>query len=72
MQVFASLQMMCILLQDAVEVQFINDLADQKRILQACHVDPTSGHMGVKRTVRRIGERFHWHGLYKDVEEMVR
>ena len=44
---------------------------EQHKILSACHVDPTSGHMGVKRTLNRISERFKWPGMVKDVLDMV-
>ena len=37
-----------------------------------CHVEPTSSHMGIKRTVHRVTERFFWKGVTKDVEYMVR
>ena len=40
--------------------------------MRACHVEPTSGHMGMKRTIHRITERFFWKGVTKDVEHMVR
>ena len=39
--------------------------------MKACHSDPTAGHMGVKRTVSRIAERFYWKGFTKDVHHMV-
>ena len=42
------------------------------KILKACHIDPTSGHMGVKKTLNRITERFLWSGIVKDVNRMVR
>ena len=41
------------------------------KILRACHIDPTAGHMGIKRTVNRITEHFMWPGIVKDVKEMV-
>ena len=28
-------------------VKYIKDRADQLRIVKSCHVDPTSGHLGV-------------------------
>ena len=41
------------------------------KILYACHVHPTAGHMGKSRTLYKIKERYMWHGLVKDVVEMV-
>ena len=36
-----------------------------------CHVHPTSGHMGKTRTLCRIKERFMWHGMVKDANELL-
>ena len=41
------------------------------RIVQACHVDVTSGHLGVRKTYHRITERFMWIGVLKDVKKVV-
>ena len=41
------------------------------KILAACHLDPTAGHMGEKLTVKRITERYIRNGLVNDVKEMV-
>ena len=59
------------LTQGVVEVKYIRERAEQERILRANHIDVTAGHMGVKKTLNRINERFMWHGLVKDVEDMV-
>ena len=53
------------------EVRYIRTSEDREKILKACHMDPTSGHMGVKRTTHRITERYFWKGVTKDVEFMV-
>ena len=34
----------------------------------ACHLESTAGHMGEKRTVKRITERYIWNGIVKDVK----
>ena len=54
-----------------VEVKYISNRDEQKKILLACHVDPTSGHMGVKQTLNRISERFKWPNMVKDVQDLV-
>eukprot|EP00731_Ephydatia_muelleri_P007014 Em0003g1262a len=41
-----------------MEIRLFGVKKEQRRILKACHVDPMSGHMGVKRTLSRISERF--------------
>lgn len=40
-------------------------------MLKSCHVDKTSGHMGITRTQHRIKERFMWPGVTEDVKKMV-
>ena len=52
-------------------IRYIINQRERKKILFACHVDETSGHMGVTRTLARIKERYMWHGMVKDVKEMV-
>ena len=54
------------------EVMYIRSSEERQQIMRACHVEPTSGHMGMKRTIHRITERFFWKGVTKDVEHMVR
>ena len=53
------------------EAKYIGNHEERQRIMRACHVDPTSGHMGVKRTTHRVTERFFWKGVTKDIERMV-
>jgi len=36
-----------------------------------CHTDPTAGHMGKRRILYKIKEKYMWHGMVKDVVEMV-
>ena len=43
-----------------VELRYIRTRDEQLKILRACHVDPTSGHLGEKKTVCRISERVIW------------
>ena len=40
--------------------------------MRACHVEPTSGHMGIKHTVCHISECFFRKRVNKDVEHIVR
>eukprot|EP00731_Ephydatia_muelleri_P005287 Em0002g1463a len=41
------------------------------RVAQVCHVDVTSGHFGVAKTVARIKERFMWNDILSDVKSMI-
>ena len=54
-----------------LDTEIFTKPAEQLRIAKACHLDPTSGHMGIKKTVARIRERFAWKGIFKDVNEIV-
>ena len=47
------------------------DKKERQRILQSCHRDQTSRHMGSKRMLARITERFIWPGVTKDVYSLV-
>ena len=40
-------------------------------IVRCCHADPTSGHLGEKKTYNRIIERFTWNRVMKDVKQVV-
>ena len=53
------------------QVRFVTDTKERLRILESCHSGVTSGHMGTKRTLARITERFMWPGVTKDVYHLV-
>ena len=42
------------------KVKVVTDIDDQRRILESCHSDPSSGHFGTTKTLRRVAERFYW------------
>ena len=52
-------------------VKYIKNKSDQLRIAKSCHVDPTSGHLGLKKTVYRVRERYMWKGVWNDVKNIV-
>ena len=52
-------------------LRYVKDIHERKRILHACHVDATAGHLGRERTLHRMKERFMWLGMYRDVQELV-
>lgn len=41
-------------------------------VLQECHDNPSSGHMGVKKTINRVRQKYFWPSLIKDVKDYVR
>eukprot|EP00731_Ephydatia_muelleri_P033062 Em0025g18a len=53
-------------------LRYVQSPEERRLILLACHVHPTSGHMGRTRTLHRIKERVMWHGMVKDCTEMIR
>ena len=53
--------------QEVFEVRYVRSSEERCRILKACHVDLTSGHMGVKPTSHRVLERFFLKGVTKDI-----
>ena len=53
-----------------METRFVGDNERTGRILKSSHVDAI-GHMGMKRTLSSISERFIWPGIVKEVKDMV-
>ena len=51
-------------------LHYIQTADEKKRILHACHVDPTAGHLGREKMLHRIKERFMWRGMYSDVQQL--
>lgn len=52
-------------------VKYVENRAEQIRVANACHIDGTSGHLGIAKTVARIKKKFTWKGVIKYVKEMV-
>ena len=47
------------------------DKKEREEIIKSCHAAPTSGHLGTKKTLARVTERFMWPGVTKEVYAMV-
>lgn len=60
----------CLLYEKNTENLSSRDEIDQ--VLRDFHFSPTGGHQGVKRTVERLQQSYHWPGLVKDVKNMIR
>lgn len=43
----------------------------REQILNECHDDPTSGHLGIKKSVNRARQLYFWPTLIKDVKSYV-
>ena len=39
-------------------MKVVTAVEEQRRILESCHSNPTSGHFGTTKTWRRVAERF--------------
>ena len=44
----------------------------RSEVLRSCHDDLFSAHLGVKKTVAKVKQRFHWPGLGRDVKQHIR
>ena len=53
------------------QVKVVTCKEEQQRILTVCHNEPTSGHFGVTKTSKRVGERFYWKGMMADITDLV-
>ncbi|KAM8702056.1 hypothetical protein ACLKA7_001971 [Drosophila subpalustris] len=42
------------------------------RVLAECHDHPTAGHLGIRKTIARISQRYYWPGLFRDVARYVK
>ena len=45
---------------------------EQQAILEACHDDPSAGHLGAARTIRRIQSMYFWSTLKFDTTKYVK
>ncbi|KAI9557180.1 hypothetical protein GHT06_016988 [Daphnia sinensis] len=43
----------------------------RRKIIEFCHDDPSSGHMGVDKTIARVSERYWWPNFRKSVRKHV-
>ena len=44
---------------------------DRERVLLENHASPLAGHLGVRRTIARIQNLYHWPGMSRDVQRFV-
>ncbi|KAH8280810.1 hypothetical protein KR044_007779, partial [Drosophila immigrans] len=42
------------------------------RVLQECHDQPSAGHLGVRKTILRVAQRYYWPGMHRDVKRHIR
>ncbi|PIK58774.1 Retrovirus-related Pol polyprotein from transposon [Apostichopus japonicus] len=53
---------------DSITWQFIVPRSLQEEVIQLLHDNPTSGHLGVRRTMYRVQERYYWNTWRRKVE----
>ncbi|KAH8320338.1 hypothetical protein KR059_003817, partial [Drosophila kikkawai] len=44
----------------------------RQRVLQECHDHPTAGHLGTRKTGKRVAQKYYWPGLFREVTKYVR
>ncbi|PIK54590.1 hypothetical protein BSL78_08521 [Apostichopus japonicus] len=44
----------------------------RNEVMSLLHSNATAGHLGVKKTMRRVQSRFYWAGYHKDIERWCR
>ena len=54
------------------KVEFIEDKATIKLILNDYHLRPTAGHAGIKRTLNIIKQKYFWKGMKQDVTDFIK
>jgi len=45
--------------------------SNRVRVLQECHDAPTAGHLGVRKTVSRLSQRYFWPGMFRDAKRYI-
>ena len=51
---------------DSMSLQLVLPRGYREKVLNQLHISPTSGHLGVKKTIARVKERFYWNGYTQD------
>ena len=59
-------------MRDEHRWQFVIPSNLRNDILHEIHITETAGHLGVKKTLQRVKERFYWPGCTKDVKDWCR
>ena len=45
--------------------------SERRHMLKQCHDESTSGHLGIRKTLGRLRERYYWPGIRNDVKTYV-
>ena len=56
---------------DLPNLQAVTPLTERRKVLRFCHDIRSSGHLGIKKTIGRVRQRFYWPGLQDDVRRYV-
>ncbi|XP_078243032.1 uncharacterized protein LOC144587192 [Pogona vitticeps] len=57
--------------KQAEPVQLVIPQKYRERILQLAHDSPSSGHLGIQKTLSRISQHFYWPGISKTIKDYV-
>lgn len=44
---------------------------ERRNVLEMCHDNKTSGHLGVTKTLAKLRQRYYWPGLQRDVHQYI-
>ena len=56
---------------DLPNLQAVTPLTERRKVLRFCRDIRFSGHLGIKKTIGRVRQRFYWPGLQDDVRRYV-
>lgn len=54
------------------EAKRVTSAEEQRHLIKLFHTHPLVGHLGVRRGILRLRERFFWKGMYKDYKDFVK
>ncbi|CAC5410678.1 unnamed protein product [Mytilus coruscus] len=59
--------LMCKEQSTGAKLRVIVPMKERRAVLQQCHDNKTSGHLGIRKTLGRLKDRFYWPGMRSDV-----
>ena len=57
--------------EDTMSYQAVNPRNSRRAVLKCCHDMKTAGHLGGKKTLSRVRQKFYWPGLQSDVRSYI-
>lgn len=57
--------------QKGETLQAVVPMSERRNVLTYCHDHPTSGHLGIRKTLSKVRQSFYWPGLQRDVRHYI-